>query len=512
MHEFQALANIPCYWAERQPQREAMSMGGRSVSYLQLAHRTRAISGYLAGLGLRPGDRVVYLGRNDDNQLLLFFACARMSLRLVLPNWRLSARELHELLRDAEAAALFATVECAHLVSGIRWGAGMRLLSSSVLESVPDPGVVLADPIETAGVDTDLMLCYTSGSTGKPKGVRQTHGNWLAAIRMAAAWPGGGWHERSRALCTLPFFHVAGLRSAVLAIAFGGTAVFPEDSSAAALQALVQQERITTMSVVPTLLKSLIETGEAPQEKLSSLETVFYGAAPMPAALLAHARSLLGCAFVQTYGATETTGIALALDDEHHFPPLEKQATCGMPLPGMRVDIRDAGGTTLPAGEPGQVWLKGPSIARGYWKQEGATARSFVDGWFVPGDLGRLDADGFLVLEGRSSDVIKSGGEKVHPNEVERVLLEHPGVEDAAVYGLQDATWGERVCATIVPLPGAGPDLQDILAFCRGRLASFKIPRQIDAVAALPRNSGGKVLRSVLQAERTPVAAGPKVY
>lgn len=503
MREFKNLGDITAHWAASEPEAEAIKVGGRTISHSLLHQRIGATVEYLRTFDLQFGDRVLYIGRNDEMQLLLFFACARLSLRLVLVNWRLSAREVNELVRDADPAVVFATPECAALIAGLDSQRLTRVMSSQALAQATE-NLTSSPCIPQPRIDdeTDLILCYTSGSTGRPKGVRQTHGNWRAAVEMARSWQGGNWHQDSRSLCTLPFFHVAGLRAAVLVIAVGGCAVLPIDSSVAALCELIDTENVTTISVVPTLLLGLIEGNAAKSRKLSTLETIFYGAAPMPVSLLTRARAQLGCAFVQTYGATETTGIAVALDDVHHFPPHDFSLSCGRPLPGITVEVRSSGGVVLGPGISGQIWLKGRTVAAGYWNDLSRSHEDFRDGWFRPGDLGKVDADGFVYLEGRASDVIRTGGEKVHPIEVERILQSHRTVDDVAVYGLADEKWGESVCATIVVAAGEALDVEELQQYCREKLAAFKVPRRIDAASVLPRNANGKVLRRVLQAER----------
>lgn len=491
------------HWSRKAPARTAIRDCELSVSYADLAQRVHGLSRALAQDGLAAGDRIVHIGRNSSDQLILLFACAQLGLRLVMPNWRLTPSELREIIANAQPGRVICSPEFASLTMSEYLGSNAYRCAAGRLADVfplkPQANTGVTTIPSTIGKAADLLICYTSGSSGRPKGVRITQTNLLAAYEQARQWPGGRWEEGFSALCSLPFFHIAGLRAAFLALAFGGTAVISPASSAEEIRKTISRERINKLSVVPTLLKGLLDAEAEARMHLDTLDTIFYGAAPISPDLMRRARSILTCDLVQIYGATETTGAALALDDADHILSGSRLGACGKALPGVEVRIERPDGTPAQSDEIGELTLKSPTIAAGYWNRPEETARQFTDGWFRTGDLAAMDSDGFVSIHGRSSGVIKTGGEKVSPEEVEQVLGEHPSVADVAVFGQPDAHWGEQVAARVVMRKGHAFDVVALIEHCRSRLAGFKCPKQIMPIDAIPRNASGKIDRPALR-------------
>lgn len=473
---------------------------GSAISYCELQSRIVRAAHQLVELGVERGDRVALLGRNDPSQLILLAACSAGGVVASFLNWRLTMKELAPVVADASPVVLFA----GHSAQAAAQDLGARMSELTVVQSSSEDlldvrarrPVVTTSQLRAKSADGDLLLCFTSGSSGCPKAVRLTHDNLQAAAAQALAQPDWGWSESAVSLCALPLFHIAGLRAALFPLLFGGTTVFPADAQPYTILRSLVEHRVSKLSIVPTLLASVVREPSFETADLTGLATVFYGGAPMPESLLLEVTGKLRCDLVQIYGLTETTGAALALGPGDHVPGSARRKSCGTPLPGLELRLGDGAATS---GEDAEVLLRGPTICSGYWNRGAENVACFSDGWFHTGDLGSLDASGYLYLRGRIGDIIKSGGEKVVPSEVEEVLLQHPAVRDAGVVGLPDAKWGERVAAAVVLRDRAGVTDSDLLNHCRQALAGYKLPKQLTMVEALPRNANGKLVRSDLR-------------
>jgi acyl-CoA synthetase (AMP-forming)/AMP-acid ligase II len=267
----------------------------------------------------------------------------------------------------------------------------------------------------------------------------------------------------------------------------------------------VEQYRIKNMFLVPAVIQFVIALPGIEQRNLTSLQRVFYGASAISDEVLLRAKDVLGADFTQLYGLTETVGGGTYLPAEMHDPAKGKLRSCGRSYPGYEIKVVDGEGNTVPTGSVGEILIRSGTIMKGYWKRPDATSKSVVDGWFYSGDAGYFDEDGYLYIHDRVKDMIVSGGENVYPAEVENALMSHPGVADAAVIGVPDEKWGEAVKGIVVLKPDSDATAEDIIAFCRTRIAGYKTPKSIDFMQALPRNPSGKILRREL---REPYWAG----
>jgi long-chain acyl-CoA synthetase len=284
----------------------------------------------------------------------------------------------------------------------------------------------------------------------------------------------------------------------------GGTSVILRDMDPAELIRLVERERITHAFVVPAVLMLLLGTPGIEKADLSSLDTIFYGASPISEDVLVRCMSVIGCAFAQVYGMTETSGAIVSLENKDHDPDGERRhllRAAGKPLPGVEIRIVDPDtADDVPVGAVGEIWTRSAYNMAGYWQKPAETAATITDGgWLHTGDAGYLDAEGYLFLHDRIKDMVVSGGENIYPAEVENVLLAVDGVVDAAVIGVPDDTWGETVKAIVVRGPGSEVTATDIIAFCRERLAHYKCPTSVDFTDVLPRNPSGKILKRELR-------------
>jgi len=461
-------------------------------TFSELAAMAAAFEGDLAARGVAPGDRVVVLSRNRVEFVALLFATAAVGAISLPVNWRLTATELAWILEDAAPALVYAEAELAHLV-------GAREFLP--IEGVPQPhraGRAGSAPASSADV---ALQMYTSGTSGRPKGARLTHGNWTA---MVASWlEDMDTAEGDRFLQVTPLFHVGGVLMAFSCVASRATlhllAEFDPVLAADALEA----ERITHTLMVPAMIEwFLSEPGSAGRD-YSALRLVVYGAAPMRVATLRRAHELLGAEFLQGYGLTESAGVLLVLRPEDHRRALRegddaRLACAGRPVSCAEVRLVDEDGREVPQATAGEVVARGANVTPGYWRD--APGGPDADGWFATGDVGVADAEGYVAIVDRIKDMVLVGGENVYPREVERVLLELDGVEDAAVIGVPHEVWGEAVLALVVA-PGADAAAERRwMRACRSRLARFKCPVRIEVRHSLPRNAAGKLLKRELRA------------
>jgi fatty-acyl-CoA synthase len=466
--------------ARANPRRVAIDADGRRVTYAELQEWADAFAAEFARRGLARGDRLATLTGNSPEHVAVFFACARLGLILLPLSWRLSPVELAYQLDDAEPALFLVEDEHAELARAT--GRAYDRLER------PRPG---ARHLDVAVADNDpLLLVYTSGTTGKPKGALLTHANcfWTNLSFDLTT----GLSADDVVLQVLPQFHVGGWNvQALLAWWKGATVVLERDFDAARCLALIEEKLVTTMMGVPATYLFMAQAPRFAEADLSSLRRAVVGGAPMPEALL-ETWARRGVEILQGYGLTEAAPNVLCLTPED---AARKLGWAGKPYAFVDVDLSDEG----------ELLVKGPNVFAGYWRNPAATAEAFTaDGWLRTGDVAERDDEGFYRIKGRLKDMYISGGENVYPAEVEAVLHEHPAVADAAVAGVPDERWGEVGLAFVV-VRGAASE-GDVLAFCRERLARFKVPKSVRFVDEIPRNSLGKIQKSELLA-RTEVHA-----
>jgi fatty-acyl-CoA synthase len=466
---------------EHAPDAAALRVAEGVYPYRGLSLQAAALASMLAAHGIGRGDRVAWLGQNDVAQLSMLFACAQLGAIQVPLNWRLAAPELRFILEDSGAALL---------LSGPHDEAMARLALASAPPGCrvlrDDQTADLAAYHEIVGTAADpLLLVYTSGTTGQPKGAVLTQHAVMANARHAQALfaitPG------DVVLTVLPMFHVGGLCIQTLpALLAGAAVILPPRFDADAFFDSVAQDGPTLSLLVPAVMRALVAHPRWRSADLSALRAIGAGSSDVPLDLIEafHAK---GVPVQQVYGATETGPIAIAQTREE---ALDAPGSIGRPVGG--VQARLATGTN-------EIMIRGPNVMAGYWPHQDGLA----EGWFATGDVGRVDEHGRWWFTDRLKHVIISGGENIHPAEVERVLAHAPGVVEGAVVGRPDPTWGEVPVAVVVP--GEGFDAARVLAHFEGRIARFKQPRAVVTVQALPRTALGKVAVAALRAM---VAAG----
>jgi fatty-acyl-CoA synthase len=449
-------------------------------------------------LGLAVDDRVALLADNRVEYLDLFFAAPKAGVILVPLGTRLTPHELAGILEDAAPAVFFYSAEYAETVKALR---GLVAVPHWVaLDSLAELAAGLADAgqWQPARRDPEDLHCllYTSGTTGRPKGVMIPH--------RQVIWNGYntvvGWQLRADDVSPIftPLYHAGGLAAFLVPIfTIGGTIVLHRGFDAAEVWRTIEVERSTVVLGVPTIWKMLLEAPAWESVDLSHVRWLISGGAPLPQYII-ETYQRRGVVFKQGYGLTEVGVNCFAMQVEES---VARAGSIGKPLPFTETRLVDDQGDEVPAGEVGELWLRGPHVCRGYWKNPEATAAALdADGWFHTGDLARRDAEGFHWIAGRKKDMIISGGVNIYPAEIEGELLLHPDVRDAAVVGVPHPAWGEVGIAFVVPR-GAGSDaLAGALAdFLAGRLAKYKLPKEFRFVDALPRTAYGKVVKGDLR-------------
>ena len=469
---------------------------GERLSYRTLNLRARALAAWLAEQhGVRQGDRVAALAANSPEYLDALFACALLGAILTPLNWRLTAPELAGILRDCEPVALLCDeAQRPRAESAIR-AAG---LATPLLEMASFPGAdpalaARAVPFASDNGEEIALILYTSGTTGVPKGAMLSHRmlTWNA-INTQISW---GLRESDSAPIFAPFFHAGGLNVLTTPLYhLGGTVVLPRDSGPAAVLQAIEAERCTVVFAVPTVFQMMLESPAFASADLSSVRFCVTGGSSCPLPIIA-GYAERGLEFRQGYGLTEVGVNCFSLAPED---AVRKAGSVGRPVFHSRARLVDEQGRDAAPGAVGELALAGPHVCSGYWRRPQATAEAMPDGWWRTGDLARVDDEGYYYIVGRRKDMFISGGENVYPAEIEGLLAAHPGIAEVAVIGRPDPRWGEVGLAVVVPRQTGALTAQSVLEFCAGRLARYKIPKEVVFADSLPRNAMGKVVKAEL--------------
>ena len=475
------------------PEHVAIVFHGRTMTYRELDHRSTRLALALLARGLEPGARVASITENHPEHVVLLFACAKAGLILAPLNWRLAHDELQLQVELFDPSLI--------VVSATQWPrvTANPAIASHVtmhLESLNDELVTLGTTGDLPSVDEQdgLLLIATSGTTGTPKGALLTHANCYWTNRsLDAAVPMTG---DDVVLQVLPQYHVGGWNvQPLLAWWRGATVVLESSFDAPHVLEVIQHHGVTTMMGVPTTYLMLAQHPAFDDADLTSLHTVIVGGAAMPRTLVDRWRAR-GVAVVQGYGLTEAAPNVCCLAGEE---AARRPGSVGRPYRYVEVAIRDVNGDPIEGAGRGELWVRGPNVFAGYWRDPAATAAVLVDGWLDTGDVAERDGDGFYRIVGRTKEMYVSGGENVFPVEVERVLTAYEDVAEAAVVSVSDPTWGESGVAFVVPRRGADIDVDALVAHCRDHLAAFKVPRSIEVVDELPQTHIGKVNKAALR-------------
>ena len=477
------------------PGRTAVVSGDIRLTTDELSELADGGAGVIAASGAQ---HVAYVGAGGAMLPLLLFSSARAAVALTPLNYRLSADGLRELIDRLPTPLVIADAEYAEVVAG----AGRLVISSEeFIESARTavPAGEFADPDDVA------VVLFTSGTTSQPKAVELTHNNLTSYVTGTVEF--GSADAEDAALICVPPYHIAGVGAALSNLYAGRKMVYLTTFDAAEWVRLVAEERVTSATVVPTMLDRIVAVLEAQPTALPTLRTLAYGGSKVALPLVRKALSLLpDVGFVNAYGLTETSSTIAVLTPEDHRVALaatenaaaRRLGSVGQPVPTVEVQIRADDGTVLGPGEPGELFVRGEQVSGRY---TGIGSVLDADGWFPTRDVAYLDEEGYLFIGGRSDDTIIRGGENIAPAEIEDVLVEHPHVRDCAVVGAEDLAWGQIIVAVVVPAPGVTPDVEDLRSFVRGRLRGSRTPDRVVFRMELPTNATGKVLRRELVSE-----------
>ncbi len=498
------LGDLLTFTARKFPHRTGLLVGERAYTWEAIDRRVNGLARHLASQGVQPGDRILVQLTNGLPLFESAFVAFKLGAVWVPVNHRLTPAEVAYIAGHSQAAAMItegAFGEHAAAVQGCRSDIRLLRADSEAYEHAAAQATAFASAEVTH--DHPLWFFFTSGTTGRPKAAVLTHGQMAFVVTNHLADLMPGLTETDASLVLAPLSHGAGIH-ALVNVARGAKSVLLETDGldgAAAFRA-IEAHRISNLFTVPTILKRLAEDPAAASADHSSLRHVIYAGAPMYRADQERALRALGPVIVQYFGLGEVTGnITVLRADEHLQDGGALLGTCGTARTGMEVAILDEDCRPVPTGEPGEICTRGPAVFAGYWANPEANAQAFKGGWFHTGDLGRMDARGFVTITGRKSDMFISGGSNVYPREIEEAILTHPGIGEAAVFGVPDDTWGETGVAIVVAREGQALSAEDVLAHLRPRLAKYKWPRVLQFWPALPKSAYGKVAKKDIRAE-----------
>jgi len=509
--EFLYIATAIC------PDRPFIVFEGKQWSFVQFNERVNRLAGAFRELGVHKGERIGMLQVNCPQYVEAYFAAAKIGAVFVPLNFRAKSDELAYMIGNAGVSVLLTGTRYFDMIPQML----PQLPSVKACISIDMPQdqtpfyedlIDSSNPVETAadiGDDDITVLMYTAGTTGRPKGVPLRHSGFVSYIleNVEPASP----EIEERNLLTVPLYHVAGMQAVLAGIYGGRTLILMRQFEVHEWLRTAQAQKATRAMLVPTMLKWVIEDPDFHKYDLSSLGIITYGAAPMPLNVIQKAIDKMpDVRFINAFGQTETASTMTMLGPQDHIiegTEAEKEkkltrlaASIGRPLPDVEVKIVDDKGAVLDTDQVGEIYAKGPRIMQGYWADAEKSAQVITaDGWLRTGDKGWMDEEGYIYLAGRSDDMIIRGGENISPEEIEDVLHAHPKIDEAAVIGIPHSDWGQEPCAVVVVKQGEEVADNEVMDYCRSRLAGFKRPGSVVFIDSLPRNQMGKVLKKELR-------------
>lgn len=498
------------------PSHEAVVDERRRLTFAELSERTIRLANALADRGVRPGDRVAVLSPNCHEMVELFGSSEMCGFISVPLNVRMTKHEIASVLADCQPSALVFDSEFSGLIDGLR----SQLASVATYIAIGGPASWAEEyeaVLAAAGVtrppmrpqpDDTAFIIYTSGTTGQPKGVMHGHrGQIYAALSMCLD---GNIDQTDRMVIPNPMYHAGG-RWMQLTYHFRGcTIVLQREFNPAALLETIERERITGALLPATMLRAVLDHPDFARRDRSSLRTIYYASSPTPEPLLRRALQVFGPILVQYYGGTEGGGVGTTMLKNHHVvdgdPKLQRRlSSAGQAKALAKVRIVRVDGSDCDAGEAGEIIISSPGVMQGYWNKPAATAEVLKDGWLYTGDIGTRDDEYFIYVVGRKKEMIVSGGANIYPREVEDALNGHSAVAESAVFGVPDEKWGEAVHAVVSRRPGHTLTSEELIEYCRARIASYKKPQIITFMDTLPKLESGKIDKLAL---REPFWAG----
>ncbi len=498
------LGQVLARWARKTPEKEAFVCQEKRYTYSRFNERVNQLAHGLMGLGIGKGDKVAVLFMNCMEFVESYFALAKIGAVTVALNFRLTGRELVYQIDNSDSRALILGQDFLDVVKDVR----AQLPGVEHFISVSDHGVEgmvdyeamlregsPEEPVVFVGDEDPVMIMYTSGTTGRPKGAMLTHKNQIVdAINFLIETDLG---SDERGVCVAPLFHIGALALCLKLLLVGGTTIIEREFVPQAVLRLLHREKITIQFLVPAMWIFLLEQPDIADYDLKTLRMAITGGAAMPIEVKDRLMKQFPNAGVyDVFGQTEMSPCTTLLKARD---ALRKPGSVGQRMVNVEARIVDDDDRDVPQGEIGEIVYRGPTVMKEYYKNPEATAEAMSGGWFHSGDLVREDQEGYLYVVDRKKDMIISGGENIYAAEVEEVLYSHPGILEAAVIGIPDPQWGENVKAVVVSREGETLNEQEIIDYCRQNLASYKKPKSVEIVDALPRNPSGKVLKYKLR-------------
>jgi long-chain acyl-CoA synthetase len=467
---------------------------GRQFTYREFEEAVARAAGMLAAHGIAKGDVVSLLLPNSVEYIIAYFACWQLGALAGPVNGHLKTQEIEYVVSNSESKLMLVNSEFLAKVEGGRVPVKVFDSEREASHGFNGQSTDGQSPDEVTGED-EAIIIYTSGTTGKPKGCLLTHGNVIANARQISSWL--GFTEEDRLLTIMPLFHMNAVSVTTMSALYaGGSTVVSPKFSASRFWQIISDYQITSFGSVATLLSMLLSTypdGVPAGLKTDQLRFAMCGSAPVPAEIMRRFEEAFNCLVVEGYGLSESTCRST-------FNPPDKRrrpGSCGLPI-GNEMRVVDDEDRDVPEGELGEIVLRGENILKGYFKNEAATATAFRNGWFHTGDIGYRDADGFYYIVDRKSDMIIRGGENIYPREIDEVLYQHPQIAAAAVIGVSDQLYGEEVAAVVVLKPDAKISEEEVMEFCKARLADYKCPKTVRFVEDIPKGPTGKLLKREL--------------
>ena len=495
------------------PDKIALIEGERQYTFREFADRTRRMgNALLQNLGLEKGERVAILSRNSMENAESYFSIPNAALVLVMLNFRLAPPEILNILSDAGASVLIVEESFLDALSQIRDQLSF-IRHFILIGDAPLPNgwygyesLIECSPAHEPDVElkqNDLAaLMYTSGTTGLPKGCMATHQNFYFVGQSKTEVM--KMREDDCGIVTTPLFHASGEVVLMTGIYSTMTTIIMPRWDVLEFSRLVEKHQVTTGVLATPMLLYLLSCPNIEDHKLSSLKRILFAGAPVTPEIFQKAIKRFGNIFVHGYGTTETVGSICILETKEVDTALKQGHTeilssCGKAYAGMDIEVVDGAGNPVATGQSGELRTRGPGMTKGYWNKIEETQKTFRNGWFHSGDLCRKDDWGFVYIVGRKKDVIITGAENVFPAEIENILYQHPGIQEAVVVGMDNAKWGEIVTAFVVPQPGFQLNSEEVIGFCREVTAGYKIPKKVFFIENFPMSATGKVLRHELK-------------
>ena len=488
------------------PEKDALVYNDQRITYEQLDRNINRTANMLLSKGVQPQERVGIISHNRPHYLEAMFACARINAVVVNINWRLSPKELYNMLVSNDIRIAFIDLR------NPEWTATLKELVGTEIELIgldmPNGGKSelsilreqYPDTRPECPVTSEDIFCHihTSGTTGMPKCAMHSHATMvLQTTNMVKLY---GLETGNIFLFTAQMFHVA-ILGVYAHLLLGNTIILMEKFDPEACLKLVQTERVTHLNTIPPVLNWIIQQYKKTPYDTSSLAVVTYSSCIMPKAVLDEANALLKCGFIGIYGMTELAGLVTILNQEDHIANnYEHLYSVGRPIPDCVIKVIGEDGRVCAPGEIGEVIVDTPALLKGFYKRPEAMEKAVIDGWLHTGDMGYLDYAGFLYIQGRKDDMVISGGENIYPKEIEDALMElEDDISEAAVFGVPDKRWGEVALGCVVLQEGSKHTEDTLKTYLRGRIAHFKVPKRIFIVDEIPHNSVGKVSKKTLE-------------